>query len=50
MLVATHELSTARDGDRVIALAAGQLIYDGPPAGADLDALTEGIVPPDTNG
>jgi ABC-2 type transport system ATP-binding protein len=46
MLIATHELSTARDGDRVMALGAGELIYDGAPAEADLPALTEGIIPP----
>jgi len=47
MLIATHELSAAHDGDRLIALAAGELIYDGVPTDADLPSLTEGIVPPD---
>lgn len=46
MLIATHELSAAREGDRLIALAAGELIYDGVPTDADLPSLTEGIVPP----
>ncbi len=47
MLIATHELATARDGDRVVALAGGRLIYDGEPASADLPALTEGVAPDD---
>jgi len=46
LVIATHELTTAREGDRVVALGAGELIYDGVPAGADLAALTEGIIPP----
>ena len=46
MLVATHELSTVGAGDRVVALAAGAVIFDGVPGDADLAALTEGIAPP----
>ena len=45
LLVATHEISTAGAGDRVIALAAGELIFDGVPDDADLPALTDGISP-----
>ena len=45
LLIATHETSTAGAGDRVIALAAGELIFDGVPDDADLAALTDGISP-----
>ena len=45
LLIATHEISTAGAGDRVVALAAGELIFDGVPADADLAALTDGITP-----
>ncbi len=50
MVIATHEMSAARDGGRVLALGAGELIYDGVPADADLPALTEGIIPPTVDG
>lgn len=43
LLVATHELSSVRDGDRVIALNGGRLTFDGAPGDADVDALTEGL-------
>ncbi|MDX2380437.1 MAG: ABC transporter ATP-binding protein [Acidimicrobiia bacterium] len=45
LVVATHELSSVRDGDRVIALADGEVTYDGSPDGADVEALTA-VVPP----
>lgn len=45
LLVATHELSSVREGDRLIALNGGHVTYDGTPEGADLTALTEGIDP-----
>jgi len=39
LLVATHELSTVAESDRLVALRDGQLVYDGLPAGADVDDL-----------
>jgi ABC-2 type transport system ATP-binding protein len=42
MVVATHELASVRSSSRLIALADGESIYDGDPADADLDLLTEG--------
>jgi ABC-2 type transport system ATP-binding protein len=43
LLVATHELSSIRESDRLVALADGAVVYDGNPGDADIDALTEGI-------
>jgi len=43
LLVATHELSSIRESDRLVALADGEVLYDGVPGDADIDALTEGI-------
>jgi ABC-type multidrug transport system ATPase subunit len=43
LLVATHELSSIRESDRLVALADGEVLYDGKPGDADIDALTEGI-------
>lgn len=43
VVVATHELSSVREGDRLIALSGGNVTYDGSPEGADVNALTEGI-------
>lgn len=40
LVIATHELSSVHDADRLIALSSGELIYDGPPGAADLDTLT----------
>jgi len=40
LLVATHELSIV-DSDRLVALRDGQIVYDGPPSGAD-DLVTHG--------
>jgi len=45
LVVATHELSSVREGQRLIALSGGELTYDGSPDEADLNALTEGIRP-----
>jgi ABC-type multidrug transport system ATPase subunit len=41
LVVATHELSSVAAGNRVIALADGEVRYDGAPADADLVELTE---------
>lgn len=43
LLVATHELSSVADSQRVIALSGGTVTYDGPAADADVTALTEGL-------
>ncbi len=43
LLVATHELSSVADSERVIALSGGVLTFDGPAADADVNALTEGL-------
>ncbi len=43
LLVATHELSVVHVSERLIALSGGELIYDGPPADADVNALSAGI-------
>jgi ABC-type multidrug transport system ATPase subunit len=42
LVVATHELSSVKQSSRLIALSAGQLIYDGDPSEGDLARLTEG--------
>jgi ABC-type multidrug transport system ATPase subunit len=47
LVIATHELSSVREGDRVIALSDGEVTYDGPPGGADVDALTTANVDED---
>lgn len=39
LIVATHELATVTAADRIVALRDGAVIYDGPPAGADVDEL-----------
>jgi len=43
LVVATHELSSVQDGQRLIALSGGEVTYDGSPGEADVNALTEGI-------
>jgi ABC-type multidrug transport system ATPase subunit len=43
LVVATHELSSVTQSNRLIALSAGAVTYDGDPTSADLAALTEGI-------
>ncbi|MGA9278997.1 ABC transporter ATP-binding protein [Ilumatobacter sp.] len=42
LVVATHELASVTSSDRLIALSDGGVIYDGDPAGADPDALSDG--------
>lgn len=42
LVVATHELTSVRSSDRLIALSDGQVIFDGDPAAADTDALVDG--------
>lgn len=39
MVVATHELTTLADSDRLVALRDGTVAYDGPVAGADVHDL-----------
>ena len=39
LIIATHELATVTDSDRVIALRDGTVVFDGGAADADLDAL-----------
>lgn len=39
MIVATHELTTLADSDRLVALRDGSIVYDGAVAGADIDDL-----------
>jgi ABC-type multidrug transport system ATPase subunit len=43
LVIATHELSSVREGQRLIALSGGEMTYDGSPDEADVNALTEGI-------
>jgi ABC-type multidrug transport system ATPase subunit len=45
LMVATHELSSVADSERVIALSGGVVTFDGPAAKADVVALTEGLPP-----
>ncbi|MET0911091.1 MAG: ABC transporter ATP-binding protein [Ilumatobacteraceae bacterium] len=47
LVVATHELSTVKLSDRLIALSSGQVTYDGSPDGADVVMLSEGVHPGD---
>ena len=39
LVVATHELTTVAGAQRVVALRDGAVVFDGPPADADVDAL-----------
>jgi ABC-2 type transport system ATP-binding protein len=43
LVIATHELSSVREGQRLIALSGGEVTYDGSPDEADVNAMTEGI-------
>lgn len=43
LLVATHELSSVRESQRLIALSGGAVIYDGSPEKADVNALSAGL-------
>jgi ABC-type multidrug transport system ATPase subunit len=45
LVVATHELSSVERSSRLLALSDGEVVYDGPPAEADVAALSEGIRP-----
>ena len=45
LVVATHELSSVAESERVIALSGGAVTFDGPSADADVAALTEGLPP-----
>ncbi len=47
LIVATHELSSVADSERVIALSGGIVTFDGPAEDADVVALTEGLQPDD---
>ena len=48
LVVATHELSTVKLSDRLIALSSGQITYDGSPERADVIMLSEGVHPADS--
>jgi ABC-type multidrug transport system ATPase subunit len=39
LLVATHELTTVSEAERVVALRDGAVVFDGAPSDADVDAL-----------
>ena len=39
LVVATHELTTVAEAERLVALRDGVLVYDGTPQGTDVDAL-----------
>jgi ABC-2 type transport system ATP-binding protein len=39
MVVATHDLTTVAEAERLVALRDGVVVYDGTPQGADVDAL-----------
>ena len=43
MVVATHELASVTSSERLIALSDGKLIFDGDPAEADPESLSEGV-------
>ena len=43
LVVATHELSSVQAGERLIALSDGGVIFDGDPADADPDSLSDGV-------
>lgn len=43
LVVATHELASVRSGERLIALADGNVIFDGDPEEADPDSLADGV-------
>jgi ABC-type multidrug transport system ATPase subunit len=47
LLVATHELSSVQQSERLVALSGGVLTFDGRPDDADINALTEGVRPQD---
>ena len=39
LIVATHEISTVAEADRLVALRDGGVVFDGPGDSADVDAL-----------
>jgi ABC-type multidrug transport system ATPase subunit len=43
LVVATHELSSVLESQRLVALNGGVVTYDGDPQHADVNALTEGL-------
>jgi ABC-2 type transport system ATP-binding protein len=43
LLVATHELTSVQESQRLIALSGGVLTFDGAPGGADVNSLAEGV-------
>jgi ABC-type multidrug transport system ATPase subunit len=43
LLIATHELSSVQESERLIALSSGTLTFDGHPDDADVNLLTEGL-------
>jgi energy-coupling factor transporter ATP-binding protein EcfA2 len=43
LVVATHELSSVTASERLIALRDGSVIFDGDPADADPDSLSDGV-------
>jgi ABC-type multidrug transport system ATPase subunit len=45
LVVATHELSSVMQSQRLVALNGGVVTYDGDPQLADVNALTEGLQP-----
>jgi len=47
LVVATHELSSVMESQRLVALSGGVVTYDGDPQHADVNALTEGLRPSD---
>jgi ABC-type multidrug transport system ATPase subunit len=47
LIVATHELASVTESQRLVALNGGVVTYDGDPRHADVNALTEGLQPPE---
>jgi energy-coupling factor transporter ATP-binding protein EcfA2 len=41
LVVATHELATVVESDRIVALRDGAVVFDGRPGEADLDELVD---------
>jgi ABC-type multidrug transport system ATPase subunit len=41
LVIATHELATVVESDRIVALRDGVMVFDGPPGDADLDELVD---------
>jgi ABC-type multidrug transport system ATPase subunit len=47
LVVATHELATVAESERIVALRDGAVVFDGPPGGADLEELVDIAAVPD---